>query len=105
MYVVRAMAHAIRSHLQLARVAAQGAIRSTEPSQLGISDMRVKTDITGVDTAECLETINRLVIKVCAPTHFCVIFPPFRGSARLVFSFRRPLLMCSVTRLSTGLSV
>lgn len=102
MYVVRAMAHAIRSHLQLARVAAQGAIRSTEPSQLGISDMRVKTDITGVDTAECLETINRLVVKVCAPTHFCVIFP---GSTRLVFSFRRPLLMCSVTRLSTGLSV
>jgi len=40
-----------------------GGIRSTDPSPVGVSDVRLKTDIVNVDTAECLATFEALHLK------------------------------------------
>ena len=40
-----------------------GAIYATEPSQLGVSDRRVKTDIRSVNTSDCLDTVRSLQLK------------------------------------------
>jgi len=41
----------------------EGAIRSTEPSQLGISDERLKTHFRDVNDTECLEVVNSLELR------------------------------------------
>jgi hypothetical protein len=40
-----------------------GGIRSTDPSPVGVSDIRLKEDIVDVNTAECLATMEALDLK------------------------------------------
>lgn len=40
-----------------------GGIRSSEPSPIGVSDVRLKQDITSANTADCLSTILALEPK------------------------------------------